>query len=338
MKLTDRTDETSLFYKGFNKFVDFYNLPGYDFNLNVARIFVCAFMIWKLLSRDFGFFGSIPEEVFYYYPYEIYPADKWILWTGIPVFQEILTFHWLHWILPHPPKDVLRAIQATAIVLLCLLGIFGKGHKGITLIATYIVLIYLWGYLILLGQEIDSVDLYFGMLIALGIGKYSDLPVWNLGKLYKAKPSIQGGRSYSNLMLVIIFYYFASGTKKLTDLSLTQWFDYDLIEMIEQHTIVAAKSPLFQPEFFKIFHGLYFLDYVLPPAVYISHLLTPIVFFRRTLILKFFVFYCIFHLMTFGVGISFTGYIVIWSAIFPWRDIFQRIIGFFNKLELLCRK
>lgn len=334
MKSSDQLINRSLFIKGFIKFVDCYNFPGYDFNLNVARLFICAFMIWKLLSRDFGFFGIIPEEVFYFYPYEIYPLDKWILWTGIPVLQEILTFHWIHYIVPHPNYIILRATQLLAIFLLFLLALFGKGHKGITIIATYIVLIYLWGYLILLGQEIDSVDLYFGMLIALGISKYSDVPVWNLGTIYKTKPTIQGGRSYSNLMLVIVFYYFASGTKKLTDLSLIEWFNYDLIEMIEQHTVVAANSPLFQPGFFKVFHGLYFLDYMLPPAVYISHLLTPMVFFKRSLVLKFFIFYCIFHLMTFGVGISFTGYIVIWSAIFPWREIFSKFSRLCSKLEV----
>lgn len=132
--------------KYFEKFVEYYNLPGYDFNINVARLFLCAFLIWKLLSRDFGFFASVPEEIFYLYPYQIYSSNNYILWTGLPILTEILTFHWVHWILPYPDKNFLRIIQALAVLLLSVLAIFGKGHRGATLIATNVLLIYLWGY------------------------------------------------------------------------------------------------------------------------------------------------------------------------------------------------
>jgi hypothetical protein len=314
----------SLLDIGVENFFRTYNQFGYDFDLVVARVFICSFMIWKLLSRDFGAFSYIPEEVFYFYPYQIYTVDKWILWTGIPFIQDVLTMHFIHWIFPHPNSWILQLVQIFSIALLVTLGVYGKGKRSIFLVTTYLALIYLWGYLILLGQEIDSVDLYFGMLLALMLGRYKDSPVWELKALYSEKPNLLAGRSRSLLMLVIVFYYFASGIKKITDLSVFEWFDYYLIEAIMHHGIVSNHSPHYRPDFFKIFNGHYYLNNILPPLVYLSHLCTPLVFFYRSMVFKFFVFYTLFHLMTFGVGISFTGYIVVWAAIFPWHDILSK--------------
>ena len=61
------------------------------------------------------------------------------------------------------------------------------------------------------------------------------------------------------------------------------------------------------------------MDFVAVPAVYISHISVPVVFFKRYLIYEFALFYCIFHLMTFGVSISFTGYVFIWMILFDFR-------------------
>lgn len=313
--------EKPLIDRGFDRFLAAYNTPAYDFNLNVARLFVCAFLIWKLFSRDFGFFGTVPEEIFYFYPYHLYPMDKWILWTGLPVIQELLTFHWIHWFLPHPSVGVLRFIQGLTILSLASLAIFGKGPKSVIIVITYSLMIYLWGYLFLLGQEIDSIDLYFAIILALGISSYSDVPIWKMTKLYHEHRSAAGGRAFSNLILVFVFYYFASGVNKLTDLSILEWFQYDLVDAIEVHSIVAAHSTLDSLGFFRLFDGFTLFNYIGPPAVYISHLTVPIVFFRKNLIPKFFLFYFLFHLMTFGVGISFSGYIFVWTALFSWHEI-----------------
>ncbi|UJW76419.1 hypothetical protein [Rhizobium sp. SL42] len=317
----------SLIDRGFSRFTTAYNASGFEFNANAARLIVCAFFIWKLLSRDYGFFGTLPEEVFYFYPYQIYSIKAGPILTGLPIIQELLTFHWVHWFLPHPGLMLMRVVQGLAIVSLICLAVFGCGPRKSILVVTYALLIYLWGYLFLLGQEIDAVDLYFGMLLALGISSYDDVPIWKLSELYHHRPSRDGGRSMSNLVLVFVFYYFASGIKKLTDIYPSEWFKYDLVGEIEQHTIRAAHSTLDTIYLFQYMHGLGFLSYIGPPLVYISHLLVPMVFFRRTLILKFFLFYCAFHLMTFGVGISFTGYIFVWAVLFPWRQIIARLAG-----------
>lgn len=317
----------SLIDRGFYRFIAAYNATGFDFNANAARIIVCTFFIWKLLSRDFGFFGTLPEEVFYFYPVQIYAVKSGPLLTGLPIIQELLTFHWIHWFLPHPGLPLMRLVQGVAVASLICLAVFGRGKRKLILFATYALLIYLWGYLFLLGQDIDAIDLYFGMLLALAIGRYEDVPIWKLRQLYGRHKSAEGGRSMSNLVLVFVFYYFASGIKKLTDISLSEWFQYDLVGQVEQHTIRSAHSTLNTIDLFQHIHGLDFLNYVGPPLVYISHLIVPMVFFKRKLILKFFIFYCVFHIMTFGVGISFTGYILVWAVIFPWRQIIACLAG-----------
>lgn len=322
----------SLVDRGFNRFVAVYNEPGFDFNVNVARIIVCAFLIWKLFSRDFGFFGRVPEQVFYFYPIEIYARDKWVLWTGLPILSELLTFHWLHWFVPRPDETALRIIQGIAIGSLLLLALFGRGPRNTILISTYCVLIYLWGYLFLLGQEIDAVDLYFGMLVALAVSTYADDPIWRLSSLYGRPKTVDGGRSFSNVVLVFVFYYFASGIRKLTDLAPIEWFRYDLVEAIEEHSIRSAHSTLGTFEIFQHLHGLTFFNHIGPPVVYLSHLLVPMVFFRRSLILKFFVFYFAFHLLTFGVGISFSGYILVWAVLFPYRELIAWVARRFHPL------
>lgn len=322
----------SLVDRGFNRFVTAYNQPGFDFNVNVARLIVCAFLIWKLLSRDFGFFGHVPEQVFYFYPIEIYPLDKWVLWTGLPVLSEVLTFHWLHWFIPRPGETALRVIQGVAIGSLLLLALFGRGPRNAILIVTYCVLIYLWGYVFLLGQDVDAVDLYFGILIALAVSTFAEVPIWRLPALYDRPKTVDGGRSFSNVVLVLVLYYFASGMRKLTDITPIEWFRYDLVEAIEEHSIRAAHGTLGTFDVFQHLHGLTFLNYVGPPAAYLSHLLVPMVFFRRSLILKFFLFYFAFHLLTFGVGISFSGYILVWSVLFPYREMMAWVAKRFRTL------
>lgn len=173
----------------------------------------------------------------------------------------------------------------------------------------------------LLGQDVDAVDLYFGILIALAVSTFAEEPIWRLPALYDRPKTVDGGRSFSNVVLVLVLYYFASGMRKLTDITPIEWFRYDLVEAIEEHSIRAAHGTLGTFDFFQHLHGLTFLNYIGPPAAYLSHLLVPMVFFRRSLILKFFLFYFAFHLLTFGVGISFSGYILVWAVLFPYREM-----------------
>ena len=316
---------SSVFDKGFEGFISKYNTPGFDFDVNCVRIFVCAFFIWKLLSRDFSFYATVPEGIFHFYPFKIYPSSSYILTMGLPIISEIATFHWIHWFVPRPSEFGYQLIQGCAVVLLLVTMVWGRGPRRIFSIGCYILLIYLWGHLFLAGQEIDAVLLYFGLLACFTMGDYVDRPIWDLRTLYGKEPTVAAGRTVSTLFLVFVFFYFASGLNKLTDLSPAGWFSYDLIESLEQFRIRSDVGVILVPKVFEFLYPYRFLDYVLPPIVYMSHVIVPYVFFRRDAVFKFFLFYAGFHFMAFGVGISFTGYIFVWFCLFPYHKIVESL-------------
>ena len=311
------------FNKKFDLYEEFsksYNTRGFDFNINVIRLLLCIFLIWKLLSRNFEFYGYVPDDVFGYYPIEIYPITSYITWTGTSLVTDIFTMHWIHWFIDRPGPGAIKFIQNMSIVSVSLLAIFGRGPKNILAFLSYLLLIYLWGNLFLLGQEVDSISLYFGMLLVIALSNYGDKPIWKIGSTFSAKKNINAGRTISRFYLVLVAYYFASGLRKFTDLSLSEWFKYDLIWEIQQTMLTANITSLHVP---KVFEHLLFIDswgQLLPPLVYLSHIFVPLVFFKRSKVVYFFIFYAVFHFMTFGVGISFTGYIVVWGCLFHYRE------------------
>ena len=176
----------------YDKFATSYNTTGFDFNINVARLFVCAFLIWKLLSRNFSFYGYIPDDVFGYYPIEVYRMNEYIWWTGSSLITDIFTMHWVHWFIERPSPEILEIIQKISLVSLSLFAIFGRGPKNIFAFLSYVILIYLWGHLFLLGQEIDSVALYFGILLVLTFSDYSEVPIWKLNLFLKLHMKLIG--------------------------------------------------------------------------------------------------------------------------------------------------
>lgn len=312
----------SLFERAFQAFARKFSEPGADFDVNVVRVIVAVFFIWKLLSRDFGFYGTVPDEVFSFYPINIYPTHNYILWTGLPVISDIATFHWIHWILPRPDALGFRIIQGIAAGLLVLMAVFGRGPKRCFNIGAYCVLIYLWGHLFLAGHEIDAILLYFGLLAVLIFLDFDERPAWRIHALGRTTPTRAAGESVSVLFLVFVTYYLASGVNKLTDISLLEWVGYDLVETIEITAIRAMHGSRHVPDVFRHLFDVTWLNWVGPTFIYISHLIVPIVFFRRHHVWKFFVVYAVFHFMTFGVGISFTGYVFVWFVLFPWQRMF----------------
>ena len=308
----------------YEKFVKSYNTFGFDFNINIARLFLCFFLIWKLLSRDFSFYGYIPNDVFGFYPIEIYSPLTIVWWTGTSVITDIFTMHWIHWFIDRPTPETLEIIQILSITVLILFAIFGRGPKKIFALISYLLLIYLWGHLFLLGQEIDSVALYFGIFLVLIFSNYNDAPIWKFKDIFFMKKNINAGKTISLMYLVFVAYYFSSGLNKLTDITILEWFKYDLIFTIKKMWLSSKYTSIYVPD---IFQHLFFLEYwgnLFPSIVYVSHLIVPVVFFNRSKVVYFFLFYALFHFMTFGVGISFTGYILVWGCLFHYREWFSR--------------
>jgi hypothetical protein len=305
-----------------------YDTPHNDFHVNLIRIFVTLFFAWKTMSRDFGFMGVVPTDFFYFYPIELYRPGDIMLITGIPGLMELVTFHWIHWITGFPSERMLDLLQFTLTGLAILTAIFGRGPRRMLAIATYVLASYLWGFIFLSGQDIDAVMLYFGMLLMLCLVSYRDVPTWRLGEALRAPDNVEAGRAFSAILLVFVLYYGLSGYNKIADLSITEWFRYQLTQDINHTLRMQSLGSYIGAPFPKLF-GLIrhqdWLNYLLVPAVYISHLSVFVIFFSRKQILKFAVFYTGFHFVAYAVTIAFTGYVFIWWILLDWHKILMKL-------------
>lgn len=297
-----------------------FHKPGFDFNINVARVIFGTLLLWKLLSRNFEFYGYVPSEIFDFYPVDVYSKSSYVFWTGLPFITDVLTFHWIHWFIDRPGPHMLEIIQNISIFFVLVFTVYGKGPRNIFVWITYVLLIYLWGHLFILGQEVDAIAMYFGLIIMLGISNYKDVPVWKFSKIFSEKENEQAGISISLMYLVFVAYYFASGLRKITDITFYEWFIYDLIPVMEKQSIVATITSTSTPQIFEYIFWLGNYGNILPMFVYLSHLIVPIVFFKREYVVKFFLFYAVFHFMAFGVSISFSGYVLLWGVLFHYKE------------------
>lgn len=299
--------------------------PNYDLNVNIARNLACLFLVYKLLSRDYGFYGTLPDEFFSYYPVSIYKPENFILLTGIPILTDILTFHWIHVLLPYPSVFGMRLIQGICIIFLVMTAIFGRGPKRLWIIGSYALLVYLWGFLILAAQEVDAIFLYFGIILVISISVYDDRPIWQWAQLASLPANKTAGLAFSSLIAVFAVYYFSSGFNKLTDIPLLQFFSSDILGAIRFFTIRDLNGYIEIPDVLSWLSqfDIWPIDIFGPFLVYASHLGAPLVIWFRNQIPKFALFYCAFHFLVFGVGISFTGYIFAWLLIMPHLQILR---------------
>lgn len=305
-----------------------YDTPHNDFHINLIRIFVGAFFAWKAMSRDFGFMGIVPHDFFYFYPIQLYRPDYIVLLTGVPGLMEIATFHWIHRLFGFPSETVLTALQFIFAGLCLLLAVIGRGPFRIIAISAYVLALYLWGFIFLSGQEIDSIMIYFGMLLVLCLTNYVDVPIWRMGEVGERPDNVAAGRAFSAILLVFVLYYGLSGYNKIVDLSIADWFRYNLVQDIE---LTLRKQELgfyfgaTFPSLFTPLVGHKWLNDILVPLVYISHLSVFAIFFRRRYILKFAVFYTAFHVVTSSVSITFAGYMIVWWILLDWRKVARRV-------------
>lgn len=325
-KKSKQTISNSFFQKKFHftdYFMQAYNTPNYWFNIYFIRFFVSTFLAFKILSREFEFFGYLPEQFFYFYPIEIY--FEYMLFMGIPGISELATFHWIHFFLPHPAPETFSIIKLTAASFAMLYAIAGAGKYKWIATTNYILVMYLWGYIYLAGQDIDATFLYQGILLVLLISSFKDKPLWQLDKKDISEGTAAAGRIYSHILMVFILYYFTSGINKIIDISITDWFNFGLIETIHNYLVVSPHSNIHIPEFFAYITPYPWLNYLIVPAVYISHLFIPVLFFKRRTLIEFAIFYSTFHLAVMGVGIAFTGYVFIWGILFDYSKLLRLI-------------
>jgi hypothetical protein len=300
--------------------------PHSAFDVNIARIIILSTVLYKLLSRDFSFFGTVPEEVFSFYPIYIYSPTNYIEFMGIPGLMDLATFHWIHWLLPFPNVSTFIIIQSLTMLSLALCIIFGRGYKNCFIISSYIGVMYLWGFLFRTGQEIDAMFLGMGAMLVYIFSNHSEVPIYKLKTLLKEVDTKEAGWTFSAILMIFVIYYFTSGINKISDLTFLGWFQYDVISTYEyMRDLSSVGYTIYIPSFFSVLDGQYWLNFG-APFVYIVHLTAPHMFFDRRQVFKYFIIYGSFHLLTIAVSIIFFANFLFWLVFVPYKKIILKLM------------
>ena len=266
------------------------------------------------MSRDFSLFGYVPTWVMNRTPALVYQTEESFFLLDFGIFAKIACFHWIHFLVPYPSESLIQLIWLITILALALTIFFGRGKNRIFVITAYIGVMYLWGFVFTSGQEIDAVFLPMGILFCYLFSNHNE----SLNLKILSEKSTESSVFISSAIMVFVIYYLGAGINKLTDIPLIEWLQYDLFKEM-QYYVYADRlgSDRLIP---SIFHSM--VDQHIPfistvvllgvPAVYIMHLLVPLVFTSKLSLMWSFFFYALFHFLAFGVGISFVANLVIW--------------------------
>ena len=298
------------------KWVPAANRPVTDMYLKWFRFVLYGSLIYKLLSRDFSNFGYYPEFLLDLYPADVYGINDYRV-LAVGWWVDLWSFHWLHWFLPFPDPETFRVFHISAIVLCGFTIFFGQSTRlgrGLPLLATF-VLFYLWGFLWRSASDIDSVFLIFQLCFVYSIFPLRDRRLFSSARNRECCPERR--LVMACVLIVFVGFYFPSGINKLTDISLIEWFTYDLSqEMLDLHLAQTLGYYYYAPDFFK-YVSASFIDFVGPPIVYLSHFLSVLLLYKRRMVSKFLQFYWTFHIFTWLVGINFLGTMLGWLTLIP---------------------
>ncbi len=298
-------------------------------DLTWIRIWIYTILLWKLLSRDFSYLALMDTSLFEFYPIFHYQTDLYHL-TGVKIIVDLMTFHWVHWFIDLPSAIILKNIQIILIVFCILIILFGTGYKNFNAILFYILAIYLWGFMYRTSSDFDGSQILLQICLLFCFKNHKD---YSLSSFFKNK-EIRNNRFNSSIFFHLIigifgFYYFCSGLHKFYDLNIIQWFMFDFTKIVNYY-IELENSGNFR-KIYKLFHLIpesSILDKTLAPIAYISHLIAFIIVLDKKYISHFAIFYIIFHLLNFSIGIAFTGLMMAWLIFLPMSKIIRLIKKF----------
>lgn len=309
------------------KILDKFNEPKQAMYISWCRFIIFGFFGYRLLCSDFSIFAMAPASSMENYPWKIYLLKDGFAFLGIKYLVDLTSFHWLHWFFAFPSVNALANIQFASFISCCLVLLFGRGPKNLFAIFSYCGIAYLWGFMWRTEADIDSVFILMQLGLIYCFLKEPEALTLRRQECQPLQFTEESGWFYSMTLLVFIGYYFGSGLHKLTDITLIGWFEMDLLQIIQRYyqlSLVNAYNTV--PPLLHYLSEFTFLNYIMTPAVYLSHLTIPYMFFKRRLIATYFFFYIIFHYFTFGVGILFPGLLVAWLVFLPVHRFFSPIV------------
>lgn len=297
-----------------------------------ARALLFAFFIWKLLSRDYRLFTFGSDNVLNVYSVDTFTAYQNYTFMGRGWLVDLVNFHWLHWFLPLPNYQIMEVIYFSTIVVCAVNIIVGRGKFNVFSIAAFCLLTYLWGFNWRTGADVDAIFIPLQASLVMTLFRGADNPVWRK-ECFSRRLDSEAGFLYSMMLIVFIGYYQLSGFNKLIDVSLYQWFAYDLFTQLvdRQYYALAGWHVAINPIPLRIASYLpaWLVDLSVS-LVYLSHLTTFLMFFNRHLIAKFMYFYWTFHFVSTGLAIWFSGLLVFWLIFLPIWRFFETLHIFYD--------
>ena len=288
-------------------------LKNFEENITVTQFYWMKFIIgilfiWKLLSRDFSNLQLWPTSVLSGYPIDIY-QNGYILLTALPIIFDLVTFHFIHWF------NIYLNLEFAQFSAICLSAAFIISPISVTRligIFTYINLMYLWGYVFRLGQDIDAVFLLFGSLFVFCF-------------LRPERTTVYFQELRVGVVSIFVIYYFFSGFNKIVDLDYLQWFEFDIVALNEQYTMMfKVEKAYWWPKFpnwttdFNLILSLFGAI-----ITYVIHITAPTLLFDNGVkkLLFYIIFYVSFHFLTIYVGIFFHMNFFAWLILIPFYKL-----------------
>lgn len=306
-----------------------HNEPDYPFHLWLVQFTTFAYLIYRLLSRDYSIYGLIMSESFDYPRFitNLYPPKFTV---------ELLNFHWIYNFIDYPSSELIEIIQLSLIVF-SFFGLFGIFNKLVPKICFF-------GYLHLVGFVQASINEIEGgtiCLLALFL-----LMICNNKSLYALFKKNYWGKSIDNrwpiivLMLLVGSYYFFAGLNKIIDVHplwpFTLHLDNLAIYMEEQSIFLANRFsyfplvPLFKNELFSIIVGFLTIVCELGMGTLIFLPRYRSFFIINMILMHIFVYY--------SAGINFLGSSFILLLCFDWNCLVRKVKCYYDNDCGFCYK
>ena len=294
--------------------------PASTTNILWVRFIIFTLIGWYILSHDYTVFADAPDSVLNIYPALAhgYLHNNYALTP--PFLIDLVSFHWLHWVLPLPSAKMLTIIQITSALACFATAFLGRGPYSIFAATAVISFLYFHGFIWRSDALFDGFHLPLQIALLYWLIRPPEPGFFKSAKK-QTKTEIQD--ICNTFMIAVLFafvlYYFFSGFNKLVDVTLTDWFTFDLYQRTQDDVSLYLKSdyPGFTLPFVAqiLFHPV---TNLLVAVVYLSHLLTPLMLVNpRRYIPAFAVFYLIFHVMSAGMGVFFYSLIISWLVFLP---------------------
>lgn len=208
--------------------------PDYPFHFWLIQFTAFAYLIYRLLSRDYSVYGLVDEQLFEY--------PRWITHIYPPgLTVELLNFHWIYTFVSYPGVEVIWWLQLF-VLLFAVCGILGIFVKASALLSFFGYL-HMVGFVQATNAEIDGGSLCLATLLVVCIANKS-----SYYSLFKKNPIAKNTSNrwpvYILFLLVGAFYTFA-GLNKLIDVG-PHWpfslhLDYWADAMRERSVFVSSR-------------------------------------------------------------------------------------------------